>query len=105
MSGWVLCTSFFLIPRFYFWCVYVDLKYDDIFVFWLIVVCEWVCGVLLVLGWAELGWAELGWAGLGWAGLGWAGLGWAGLGWAGLGWAGLGWAGLGSAGLGWVGLG
>ena len=36
MSGWVLCTRF-LVPRFY-----VDLKYDDVFVRWLIVVCEWV---------------------------------------------------------------
>ena len=30
--------------------VYVDLKYDDSFVLWLIIVCEWVGGVLLVMG-------------------------------------------------------
>ena len=26
------------------------MKYDDVFVLWLIVVCEWVGGVLLVMG-------------------------------------------------------
>ena len=30
--------------------VYVDLKYDDVFVLWLIVVCEWVGGGLFVMG-------------------------------------------------------
>ena len=30
--------------------VYVDLKYDDVFVLWLIVICEWVGGVLLMIG-------------------------------------------------------
>ena len=42
MSGWVLCTRF-LVPRFCFFdAVLVDLKYNDVFVLWLIVVCEWV---------------------------------------------------------------
>ena len=49
MSGWVLCTRF-LVPRFGFSCCYVDLKYDDVFVLWLIAVCEWVGGDLLVMG-------------------------------------------------------
>ena len=30
--------------------VYIDLKYDDVFVLWLIVVCEWVGGDLFVVG-------------------------------------------------------
>ena len=30
--------------------VYVHLKYDDVFVLWLIVVCEWVGGCLFVMG-------------------------------------------------------
>ena len=34
---------------FVFDAVYVDLKYDDVFVLWLIVVCVWVGGVLLVM--------------------------------------------------------
>ena len=31
--------------------VYVDLKYDDVFVPLLIVVCEWMGDVLLLMGW------------------------------------------------------
>ena len=38
MSGWVPFVSD---------AVYVDLMYDDVFVLWLIVVCEWVGGVFL----------------------------------------------------------
>ena len=30
--------------------VYVDLKYDDVLLLWLIVVCEWVGGGLFVMG-------------------------------------------------------
>ena len=30
--------------------VYVDLMYDNVFVLWLIVVCEWVGGSLFVMG-------------------------------------------------------
>ena len=30
--------------------VYIDLKYDDVFVLWSIVVCEWVGGGLFVMG-------------------------------------------------------
>ena len=30
--------------------VYADLKYDDVFVLWLIVVCEWVCACCFVSG-------------------------------------------------------
>ena len=43
MSGWVLCTKFL---DFVSDTVYVDLKYDDVFVLWLIVVCEWLGGDL-----------------------------------------------------------
>ena len=34
--------------------VYVDLKYDDVFVLWLIVVCEWLGGDLSVSGWVVI---------------------------------------------------
>ena len=79
----------------------------------LLVVCEWVAGLLWVAGWMALGgglaswlagcgWWPAGWAGLSWAGLRWAGLGWPGACWPGLGWAGLGWPGLGWAGARWL---
>ena len=41
---------FFLFLDFVSDTVYVDLKYDDVFVLWLIVVCEWVGGDLFVMG-------------------------------------------------------
>ena len=34
--------EFFLFLDFISDAVYVDLKYDDVFVLWLIVICEWV---------------------------------------------------------------
>ena len=46
MSGWVLCIRFFRSSD----SVYVDLKYDDVFLLWLIVVCEWVADGLFVMG-------------------------------------------------------
>ena len=49
MSGWVLCTRFVFLD-FVSDAVYVDLKYDDVFVLWLVVVCDWVCGSLFVMG-------------------------------------------------------
>ena len=39
MSGWVMCTRFL---DFVSGAVYVDLKYDDVFVLLLIVACQWV---------------------------------------------------------------
>ena len=50
MSGWVLCTIFFGFPDFVSDAVYVDLKYDNVFVLWLIVVCEWLGGDLSAMG-------------------------------------------------------
>ena len=47
MSGWVLCTRFL---DFVSGAVYVDLKYDDVFVLLLIVACQWVGGGLFVMG-------------------------------------------------------
>ena len=39
MSGWVLCTRFKCLD-FVSDAVYVDLKYDNVFVLWLIAVCD-----------------------------------------------------------------
>ena len=50
MSGWVLCTRFFKFLGFVSDAVYVDLKYDDVFVLWLIIVCEWLGGDLSAMG-------------------------------------------------------
>ena len=50
MPGCVLCTKVFLFLVFVSDAVYIDLKYDDVFVLWLIVVCEWVGGDLFLMG-------------------------------------------------------
>ena len=49
MSDWVLCTSFFSSSEFVSEAIYVDLKYDDVCLLWLIVVCEWVGCSLFVM--------------------------------------------------------
>ena len=43
-----MCCVSFLFLDFVSDAVYVDLNYDDVFVIWLIVVCEWVVDILLV---------------------------------------------------------
>ena len=50
MSGWVLCMIFFKFLNFVSDAVYIDWKYDYVFVLWLIFVCEWVGGSLFVMG-------------------------------------------------------
>ena len=50
MSSWVLCTRVFSTSNLVSNAVYVDLKYDDVFVLWLIVVCDGeLCCLCLVL--------------------------------------------------------
>ena len=47
----LLCESCFLYCDYFVSdSVSVDLKYDNVFVLWLIFVCEWVDGVLSVMG-------------------------------------------------------